>query len=102
MAGAPGAPTLLVYGHYDVQPPEPLDEWITGPFEPEVREDRLYARGAVDDKGQLYLHLKAVEAHIAVHGRLPVNVVFLIEGEEEIGSPNLEAVSGREPGPPRL
>jgi acetylornithine deacetylase/succinyl-diaminopimelate desuccinylase-like protein len=89
--GAPGAPTLLVYGHYDVQPPEPLDEWTSPPFEPTVRDGNLYARGSVDDKGQLYLHLKAVEAQIATRGTLPVNVVFLIEGEEEIGSPNLEA-----------
>ena len=89
--GAPGAPTLLVYGHYDVQPPEPLDEWDTPPFEPTVRDGNLYARGSVDDKGQLYLHLKAVEAHIAGRGSLPVNVVFLIEGEEEIGSPHLES-----------
>jgi acetylornithine deacetylase/succinyl-diaminopimelate desuccinylase-like protein len=87
--GAPGAQTLLVYGHYDVQPPEPLDEWETAPFEPTVRGDRLYARGSVDDKGQLYLHLKAVEAHIAERGELPVNVIFLVEGEEEIGSPHL-------------
>jgi acetylornithine deacetylase/succinyl-diaminopimelate desuccinylase-like protein len=87
--GAPGAPTLLIYGHYDVQPPEPLDEWTSPPFEPEVRDGKLFARGSVDDKGQLYLHLKAVEAHIAVNGRLPVNVVFLIEGEEEVGSPHL-------------
>lgn len=89
--GAPGAPTILVYGHYDVQPPEPLDEWTSPPFEPTRRDGNLYARGSVDDKGQLYLHLKAVEAHIATHGGLPVNVVFLIEGEEEIGSPNLTA-----------
>lgn len=89
--GAPGAPTLLVYGHYDVQPPEPLDEWLSPPFEPSVRDGNLFARGSVDDKGQLYLHLKAVEAHIAERGALPVNVVFLIEGEEEIGSPHLEA-----------
>lgn len=89
--GAEGAPTLLVYGHYDVQPPEPLDEWETPPFEPTVRDGNIYARGSVDDKGQLYLHLKAVEAHIAERGALPVNVIFLIEGEEEIGSPNLEA-----------
>lgn len=89
--GATGAQTLLVYGHYDVQPPEPLEEWISPPFEPTEREGRLYARGATDDKGQLYLHLKAVESHLAVHGRLPVNVVFLIEGEEEVGSPNLPA-----------
>jgi acetylornithine deacetylase/succinyl-diaminopimelate desuccinylase-like protein len=89
--GAPGAPTLLVYGHYDVQPPEPLDEWLTPPFEPSVRDGRLYARGSVDDKGQLYLHLKAVEAHVATRGTLPVNVVFLIEGEEEVGSEHLES-----------
>jgi acetylornithine deacetylase/succinyl-diaminopimelate desuccinylase-like protein len=87
--GAPGAPTLLVYGHYDVQPPEPLDEWKSPPFEPEIRNGRLYGRGTTDDKGQAYLHLKAVEAHIAVNGKLPVNVVFIIEGEEEVGSPNL-------------
>jgi acetylornithine deacetylase/succinyl-diaminopimelate desuccinylase-like protein len=87
--GAPGAQTLLVYGHYDVQPPEPLDEWDTPPFEPTVRDGNLYARGSVDDKGQLYLHLKAMEAHLSERGQLPVNVVFLVEGEEEIGSPNL-------------
>jgi len=87
--GAPGAPTLLVYGHYDVQPPEPLDEWLTAPFEPTVRDGKLFARGSVDDKGQVYLHVKAVEAHLATRGSLPVNVVFLLEGEEEVGSPNL-------------
>jgi acetylornithine deacetylase/succinyl-diaminopimelate desuccinylase-like protein len=89
---APEAPTLLVYGHYDVQPPEPLEEWLTPPFEPSVRDGRLYGRGAVDDKGQVYLHLKAVEAHLQSRGRLPVNVVFVVEGEEEVGSPNLEKV----------
>ncbi len=89
--GAEGAPTLLVYGHYDVQPPEPLDEWNSPPFEPVVKDGRIYARGSVDDKGQVYLHLKAVEAHLAENGSLPVNVVFLIEGEEEVGSPNLGA-----------
>jgi acetylornithine deacetylase/succinyl-diaminopimelate desuccinylase-like protein len=87
--GAVGAPTLLVYGHYDVQPPEPLDEWNSGPFDPVVKDGRIYARGSVDDKGQVYLHLKAVEAHLAENGTLPVNVVFLVEGEEEVGSPNL-------------
>ncbi len=88
--GAPeGAPTLLLYGHYDVQPAEPLDEWHTPPFEPTVRDGKLFARGSVDDKGQVYLHLKAVQAHLATGGSLPVNVVFLVEGEEEVGSPNL-------------
>jgi acetylornithine deacetylase/succinyl-diaminopimelate desuccinylase-like protein len=88
--GAPeGAPTVLVYGHYDVQPPEPLEEWTSPPFEPEVRDGNLYARGSVDDKGQVYLHVKAVQAHLAQNGSLPVNVVFLVEGEEEVGSPNL-------------
>ncbi len=88
--GAPGAPTLLVYGHYDVQPPEPLAEWISPPFEPEIRDGRLFGRGSVDDKGQVYMYLKAVEAHLAVAGTLPVNLVFLVEGEEEVGSPHLE------------
>jgi acetylornithine deacetylase/succinyl-diaminopimelate desuccinylase-like protein len=88
---AEGSPTLLVYGHYDVQPPEPLDEWKSAPFEPEVRDGNLYARGSVDDKGQVYLHLKAVEALLATSGSLPANVVFVVEGEEEIGSPNLAA-----------
>ncbi len=83
------SPTLLIYGHYDVQPPEPLDEWVSPPFEPEVRDGKLFGRGAVDDKGQLFLYLKAVEAHIATRGSLPVNLVFLIEGEEEVGSPHL-------------
>ena len=85
----PDAPTVLVYGHYDVQPAEPLDEWTSAPFEPEIREARLFARGSVDDKGQLYLHVKAIEAHLKVHGSLPVNVVVLAEGEEEVGSANL-------------
>lgn len=89
--GAGDAPTVLVYGHYDVQPPEPLEEWTSPPFEPTERDGKLFARGSVDDKGQVYLHLKAVESYLAVHGTLPVNVVFLVEGEEEIGSPNLEA-----------
>jgi acetylornithine deacetylase/succinyl-diaminopimelate desuccinylase-like protein len=87
-AGA-DAPTVLVYGHYDVQPPEPLDEWTSPPFEPEVRDGKLYARGSVDDKGQLLLHVKAVEAHMKTNGRLPVNLVVLAEGEEEVGSEHL-------------
>ena len=85
----PDAPTVLIYGHYDVQPPEPLELWTSPPFEPELRDGRLYARGSVDDKGQLYLHVKAIEAHMRTAGRLPVNVVVLAEGEEEVGSPNL-------------
>jgi len=83
------APTVLIYGHYDVQPAEPLELWESPPFEPTVRRGRIYARGAVDDKGQLYLHVKALEAHLRTRGTLPVNVVVLAEGEEEIGSPNL-------------
>lgn len=87
---APGQPTALVYGHYDVQPPDPLDKWITGPFDPTEREGNLYARGATDDKGQVFTHVKSVEAWLKTIGRLPVNVKFLIEGEEEVGSRNLE------------
>jgi acetylornithine deacetylase/succinyl-diaminopimelate desuccinylase-like protein len=86
---APGQPTVLCYGHYDVQPPDPLDLWITPPFEPTERDGNLYARGAVDDKGQMYMHVKAIEALFAVHGKLPVNVKFLIEGEEEIGGKSI-------------
>ncbi|MDR7484347.1 MAG: dipeptidase [Armatimonadota bacterium] len=86
---APGAPTLLCYGHFDVQPPDPLEAWTHPPFEPVLADDVLYARGASDDKGQLMIHLKAVEAILATAGRLPVNVKFLLEGEEEIGSPTL-------------
>lgn len=85
----PGARTVLIYGHYDVQPPEPLELWTSPPFEPEVRDGRIYARGSVDDKGQLYLHVKAIEAHMKTRGKLPVNVIVLAEGEEEIGSGNL-------------
>ncbi|MCE5267251.1 MAG: dipeptidase [Planctomycetaceae bacterium] len=86
----PGAPTALVYGHYDVQPVEPLDKWISPPFEPTRRDGNLYARGATDDKGQLFTHMKGVEAWVTVEGRLPVNLKFLIEGEEEVGSQALE------------
>ncbi len=85
----PGAPTVLVYGHYDVQPPEPLDEWLTPAFEPTLRDGNIYARGASDDKGQLFVHIKALEARLRGAGSLPVNVVVLAEGEEEVGSPNL-------------
>lgn len=85
----PDAPTVLVYGHYDVQPPEPLDEWTSPPFEPTERDGRIYARGAADDKGQLYMHVKALETLRGSTGTLPLNVIVLAEGEEEIGSPNL-------------
>ena len=88
--GAQGAPTVLLYGHYDVQPPEPLELWKTPPFEPVVKDGKLFARGAVDDKGQVYMHLKAIEAHMKVNGKLPVNLKVVIEGEEEAGSENLE------------
>ncbi len=87
----PDAPTVLIYGHYDVQPVDPLDLWESDPFEPVVRDDYLYARGASDDKGQVYVHIKAVEAYLKVNGRLPVNVKFIIEGEEESGGESLSA-----------
>ena len=86
----PGKPTVLIYGHYDVQPPEPLEPWLSPPFEPTVRDGNLYARGATDDKGQMFTHVKAAEAWIKAGGGLPVNVKFLIEGEEEVGGANLE------------
>jgi acetylornithine deacetylase/succinyl-diaminopimelate desuccinylase-like protein len=82
---APGKPTVLCYGHYDVQPADPLDLWVTPPFEPTERNGNLYARGAVDDKGQMYMHIKAIETLRSVNGTLPLNVKFLIEGEEEVG-----------------
>ena len=83
-AGPPGAPTVLVYGHYDVQPPDPLDAWSSPPFEPEVRDGYIYARGAVDDKGNAFLLLKAAEL-LAAEGALPVNVRIAFDGEEETG-----------------
>ena len=82
-------PTILIYGHYDVQPPEPLEEWVTKPFEPSIRNDCIYARGATDQKGQLMTYLKAMEAILAVTAELPINIKVMVEGEEEIGSPNL-------------
>lgn len=87
----PDSPTILIYGHYDVQPAEPLEKWESPPFEPAVRGDFLYGRGTSDDKGQLFIHIKAVEAYLQTIGRLPVNVKFLIEGEEEIGSAGIRA-----------
>src|SRR5436853_354698 len=87
---APGAPTVLIYGHYDVQPAEPLELWTSPAFEPTVRDGKLFARGSVDDKGQLFLHVKALEAHLATRKRLPMNVVVIAEGEEEVGSDHLE------------
>jgi acetylornithine deacetylase/succinyl-diaminopimelate desuccinylase-like protein len=88
---APGGPTLLVYGHYDVQPAEPLEPWNSPPFEPTERDGNLYARGATDDKGQMFTYLKAAEAWLQTAGKLPINVKYLIEGEEEVGGKNLEA-----------
>ncbi len=85
----PGLPTVLIYGHYDVQPPDPLEEWHSPPFQPIVRGDDLYGRGACDDKGQMFAHVKGLESHLRTAGKLPVNVKCLFEGEEEIGSPNL-------------
>jgi acetylornithine deacetylase/succinyl-diaminopimelate desuccinylase-like protein len=94
--GAPGKPTLLLYGHYDVQPPDPLDEWKSKPFEPEIRGQDIFARGASDDKGQTYILIKAVEGLLRTHGKLPVNIKFLIEGEEEMGGEHIERyVSGK-------
>ncbi len=84
----PSKPTILVYGHYDVQPPDPLELWHSGPFEPVIKDGKIFARGACDDKGQFFMHVKALEIMVQT-GNLPANVKFLIEGEEEIGSPNL-------------
>ncbi|MGH9349119.1 MAG: dipeptidase [Vicinamibacterales bacterium] len=88
--GAAGAPTILYYGHYDVQPVDPLDQWISPPFEATVRDGEIYARGSADDKGQVFMHIKAVEAHLQQNRRLPLNIKFFIEGEEEVGSVHLD------------
>jgi acetylornithine deacetylase/succinyl-diaminopimelate desuccinylase-like protein len=87
---APGKPTLLVYGHHDVQPVDPLNEWISPPFEPTIREGRMWGRGVVDDKGQVWIHVKAIEAFIKTMKKLPINLKLIDEGEEEIGSVNLD------------
>jgi acetylornithine deacetylase/succinyl-diaminopimelate desuccinylase-like protein len=88
--GAEGAPTMLFYGHYDVQPVDPLDKWTSPPFEATVRDGEIYARGAADDKGQIFMHFKAIEAHLKQSGRLPCNIKVFIEGEEEVGSAHLD------------
>src|SRR3954463_1975156 len=98
--GGAGKPTLLFYGHYDVQPPEPLDEWKSPPFEPEVRGEDIFARGSCEEKGQVYIQIKAVEGLLKTTGRLPVNVKFLLEGEEETGGEHIEAYVKTKP--PRL
>ena len=87
--GAKGAPTALIYGHYDVQPPDPLDLWKTPPFEPTLRDGKIFARGSAEDKGLVFIHMKVVEAYMKTRGALPINVKFIVEGEEEIGSTNL-------------
>src|SRR5471032_3073352 len=87
---APGAPTILFYGHYDVQPVDPLELWESPPFEATIRDGEIYARGSADDKGQVFMHLKAVEAHLKQNGKMPVNIKFILEGEEEVGSENLD------------
>ena len=95
---APGKPTVLCYGHYDVQPPDPLELWHSPPFEPAVHDGNVYARGSSDDKGQMYMHIKAVEALRAVHGgKLPLNLKFLIEGEEEIGGASISKFVAENP-----
>src|SRR5689334_21819309 len=88
--GATGAPTILFYGHYDVQPVDPLNLWETPPFEATIRDGEIYARGSADDKGQVFMHFKAIEAHLKQTGKLPVNIKIILEGEEEVGSVNLD------------
>lgn len=88
---APGKPTVLIYGHYDVQPADPIELWDSPPFEGTVRDGKIFGRGSVDDKGQVLMHLAAIEAHMRTRGSLPLNVKVVVEGEEEIGSPNFEA-----------
>jgi acetylornithine deacetylase/succinyl-diaminopimelate desuccinylase-like protein len=90
--GAPGKPTLLVYGHHDVQPVDPLGEWVSPPFDPRIRDGRLWGRGVVDDKGQVYVHVKAIESFVRSVGALPINLKMIVEGEEEIGSANLDVL----------
>jgi acetylornithine deacetylase/succinyl-diaminopimelate desuccinylase-like protein len=92
--GAPGAPTMLFYGHYDVQPVDPLNLWISPPFEATIRDGEIYARGSADDKGQVFMHFKAIEAHMKQNGRLPVNMKIILEGEEEVGSAHLDDFIG--------
>src|SRR6201991_2284716 len=87
--GAPDAPTILFYGHYDVQPVDPVELWDSPPFEATVRDGEIYARGSADDKGQVFMHFKAIEAHLQKTGKLPVNMKIILEGEEEVGSANL-------------
>jgi acetylornithine deacetylase/succinyl-diaminopimelate desuccinylase-like protein len=94
---AAAKPTALMYGHYDVQPADPLDEWHTPPFEPTERNGNLYARGAVDDKGQMYMHVKALESLLAAGGKLPLNVRVLLEGEEEVGGEGIAAYVATKP-----
>jgi acetylornithine deacetylase/succinyl-diaminopimelate desuccinylase-like protein len=93
--GAEGAPTILFYGHYDVQPVDPVELWDSPPFEATVRDGEIYARGAADDKGQVFMHFKAIEAHLKQNGRLPVNMRIILEGEEEVG---LQPRRRRRPG----
>jgi acetylornithine deacetylase/succinyl-diaminopimelate desuccinylase-like protein len=94
---APGKPTALLYGHYDVQPPDPLEEWLSPPFEPAERNGNLYARGAVDDKGQMYMHVKALESLLASNQALPLNVRVILEGEEEVGGEGIATFVASKP-----